>query len=139
MNVSADKFEEGIAKAYQKLKGSSIFPDSAKEKRRKMVEKTFYGPQVFYEDALDEIIPQAYLDAVKEHELDVVSRPEYDVLSVDQKDGVVVTATVVLKPVVKLGKYEGLKVKKPVEKDYGQDVDAEVEKDTRTECEMGGS
>ncbi|WP_066683841.1 trigger factor [Christensenella intestinihominis] len=128
LNVSADKFEEGISKAYQKLKGKFNIPGFRKGKApRKMVEN-FYGPQVFYEDALDEIIPQAYLDAVKEHELDVVSRPEYDVLSIDQKDGVVVTATVVLKPVVKLGKYEGIKVKKPVEKITAKDVDAEIEK-----------
>ena len=126
INVPADKFEEGMAKAYQKLKGKFNIPGFRKGKApRKMVEN-FYGPQVFYEDALDEIVPQAYLDAVKEHELDVVSRPEYDVLSIDQKDGVVVTATVILKPVVKLGKYEGLKVKKPVEKITAKEVDAEV-------------
>ncbi|MBC5647046.1 trigger factor [Christensenella tenuis] len=126
--VPADKFEEGIAKAYQKLKGKFNIPGFRKGKApRKMVEN-FYGPQVFYEDALDEIIPQAYLDAVKEHELDVVSRPDYDVLSIDQKEGVVVTATVVLKPVVKLGKYEGIKVRKPVEKITAKEVDAEIGK-----------
>ena len=59
LNVSADKFEEGIAKAYQKLKGKFNIPGFRKGKApRKMVEN-FYGPQVFYEDALDEIIPQA--------------------------------------------------------------------------------
>lgn len=126
--VPADKFEEGLAKAYQKLKGKFNIPGFRKGKApRKMVEN-FYGPQVFYEDALDEIIPQAYLDAVKEHELDVVSRPDYDVLSIDQKEGVVVTATVILKPVVKLGKYEGIKVRKPVEKITAKEVDAEIGK-----------
>lgn len=128
IKVSADKFEEGISKAYQKMKGKFNIPGFRKGKApRKMIEN-FYGPQVFYEDALDEIIPDAYMEAVKEHELDVVSRPEYDVLSIDEKDGVVITATVVLKPEVKLGKYEGLKVKKPVEKIAAKEVDAEIDK-----------
>ncbi len=128
IKISGDKFEEGISKAYQKLKGKFNIPGFRKGKApRKMVEN-FYGPQVFYEDALDEIVPDAYMEAVKEHELDVVSRPDYDVLSLDAKDGVVVTATVVLKPEVKLGKYEGIKAKKPVEKIGAKEVDAEIEK-----------
>ncbi|MEG2624742.1 MAG: trigger factor [Christensenella sp.] len=128
IKLSAEKFEEGIAKAYQKIKGKFSIPGFRKGKApRKMVEN-FYGSQVFYEDALDEIIPEAFLEAVKEHDLDVVSRPEYDVVSIDEKDGVVVTAVVVLKPEVKLGKYEGIKVRKPVEKITAKEVDSEIEK-----------
>lgn len=128
IKISADKFEEGISKAYQKMKGKFNLPGFRKGKApRKMIEN-FYGPQVFYEDALDEIVPEAYMEAVKEHELDVVSRPEYDVSSIDPKDGVVVSATVVLKPEVKLGKFEGIKVKKPVEKIAAKEVDAEIDK-----------
>ncbi|MEG2188592.1 MAG: trigger factor [Christensenella sp.] len=128
IKLSAEKFEEGIAKAYQKIKGKFSIPGFRKGKApRKMVEN-FYGSQVFYEDALDEIIPEAFLEAVKEHSLDVVSRPEYDVVSIDEKDGVVVTAVVVLKPEVKLGKYEGIKVRKPIEKITAKEVDGEIEK-----------
>ncbi|MEG1752895.1 MAG: trigger factor, partial [Christensenella sp.] len=128
IKLSAEKFEEGIAKAYQKIKGKFSIPGFRKGKApRKMVEN-FYGSQVFYEDALDEIIPEAFLEAVKEHGLDVVSRPEYDVVSIDEKDGVVVTAVVVLKPEVKLGKYEGIKVRKPIEKITAKEVDGEIEK-----------
>ena len=126
--VSPEKFEEGISKAYQKLKGKFNVPGFRKGKVPRKIVENYYGPQVFYEDALDEIIPDAFLEAAKEHELEVVSRPEYDVLSIDAKDGVVFTAQVVLKPEVKLGKYEGIKITKPVEKITAKDVDAEVEK-----------
>lgn len=126
--VSPEKFEEGISKAYQKLKGKFNVPGFRKGKVPRKIVENYYGPQVFYEDALDEIIPNAFLEAAKEHELEVVSRPEYDVLSIDAKDGVVFTAQVVLKPEVKLGKYEGIKITKPVEKITAKDVDAEVEK-----------
>ena len=124
----SEKFEEGISKAYQKLKGKFNVPGFRKGKVPRKIVENYYGPQVFYEDALDEIIPDAFLEAAKEHELEVVSRPEYDVLSIDAKDGVVFTAQVVLKPEVKLGKYEGIKITKPVEKITAKDVDAEVEK-----------
>ncbi len=128
ITVSGDQFEEGIQKAYQKLRGKFNIPGFRKGKAPRGIIENFYGPQVFYEDALDEIIPEAYRAAVEENKLDVVSRPEYDVLSIDKKDGVVMTAEVFVKPEVKLGKYEGLKVKKPVEKIAAKDVDAEIEK-----------
>lgn len=128
ITVPGEKFEEGIQKAYQKLKGKFNIPGFRKGKAPRGIIENFYGPQVFYEDALDEIIPEAYREAVEENKLDVVSRPDYDVLSIDKKDGVVITAEVFVKPEVKLGKYEGLKIKKPVEKIAAKDVDAEVEK-----------
>ena len=128
ITVSGDKFEEGIANAYKKLKGKFNIPGFRKGKAPRAIIENYYGPQVFYEDALDEVIPEAYRAAVEDNKLDVVSRPDYDVVSIDKKDGVVFTAEVFVKPEVKLGKYEGLAVKKPVEKISAKDVDAEVEK-----------
>ncbi|MEF9989003.1 MAG: trigger factor [Christensenellaceae bacterium] len=128
ITVSGETFEEGIGKAYQKIKGKFNVPGFRKGKAPRAIIENHYGPQVFYEDAFDEVIPEAFREAVLEHELEVVSRPEYDVLSIDKKDGIVFTAEVILKPEVKLGKYEGIKVQRPIVKISAKDVDAEVEK-----------
>lgn len=128
IKVPAEKFEEGVKKAYQKMKGRFNVPGFRKGKAPRVIVENHYGPQVFYEEAFEEIFPETYQEAVEEHKLEVVSRPELDIVSMDVNDGVVYIAEVFLKPEVKLGKYEGIKVKKPVKKILAKDVDAEVEK-----------
>lgn len=127
IEVSAEKFEEGVKKAFQKMKGRFSIPGFRKGKAPRAMVENHYGPEIFYEDAFEEIFPESYQEAVEEHELEVVSRPDIDILSID-KDGVQYVAEVVLKPEVKLGKYEGIKVSKPTKKIAAKDVDAEIEK-----------
>lgn len=128
IQVPADKFEEGIQKAYQKTRGRFAVPGFRKGKVPRKIVESHYGQSIFYEDAFEEVFPETYQDAVAEHELEVVSRPEIDILSIDAENGIVYTAEVFLTPEVKLGKYEGVEVRKPVRKVTAKAVDEEIEK-----------
>ncbi len=129
IGVSAQDFENGINKAYQKLKGKFNIPGFRKGKAPRAIIENHYGPQVFYEDAFDEVFPEAYRAAVEEHSLEVVSRPEnVEILSLDPKEGILFTVEMYLKPEVKLGQYDGIKVQKTLKNVTAKDVDAEIEK-----------
>ncbi|MGI6153199.1 MAG: trigger factor [Christensenellaceae bacterium] len=128
IEISAEKFEEGIKKAFQKMKGRFNIPGFRKGKAPRAIVENHYGSEIFYEDAFEEVFPESYQEAVKEHELDVVSRPDIDILSINKQDGVTYVAEVTLRPEVTLGKYEGIKLKKEIRKITAKEVDAEIEK-----------
>lgn len=112
IEVPEEKFEQAIQSVYNKNKSKFNIPGFRKGKvPRAMVEK-MYGVEVFYEDAANEIIPDAYADAAKESGLEIVARPEIDVVTIEKGKPFVFTAEVVLKPEVELGKYKGIKTKK---------------------------
>ena len=84
IEVSAEEFETALDKAYKKNKSKISLPGFRKGKApRKMVEK-LYGPEVFYEDAANFAIPDAYEEAAKESGLEIVSRPEIDVVEIEK-------------------------------------------------------
>jgi len=116
IEVSPEKFEEGLKDAYNKNKKSIQIPGFRKGKApRRLIEKT-YGKGVFYEDAANYCIPDAYDKAVEEENLEVVSRPSVDVEQIEEGKPFVFTAEVAVKPEAKLGDYKGLEVTKdPVE------------------------
>ena len=91
---------------------------------RKIIEK-MYGAEVFYEEAVNIILPDAYEAAVKEQELDVVGYPEVELESCT-KDGVVFKCTVAVYPEVKLGQYKGLEAPKAEVKVVAADVNARL-------------
>lgn len=129
ISISAEEFGSGINKAYQKLRGKFNIPGFRKGKAPRAIIENHYGKEVFYEDAFDEIFPEAYSAAVKENDLDVVARPEkLDITKIDAKDGLEFSVEVQLKPDVKLGQYEKLKVTKTVRKVKPEDIDAEIQK-----------
>lgn len=112
MEVSAERFEEGMKYAYNKNKNHISIPGFRKGKApRTFVEKT-YGPELFYEDAINYVIPDAYEAALKEHNLDVVSRPEFDVEKVEKGQNLILTALVTVKPEVVLGQYKEIETPK---------------------------
>ena len=128
IEASAEDLEKAIEKAYQKQKQISI-PGFRKGKvPRQMVEK-MYGKAVFYEDAANELIPDAYEKALEECEEDIVSSPKIEVTQIEAGKPFVFTATVALKPEVKLGKYKGVKVDKIDVEVTDADVDAEIDKE----------
>ena len=92
-----------------------------------MVEK-LYGPEVFYEDAANFAIPDAYEEAAKESGLEIVSRPEIDVVEIEKGKDFIFTATVAVKPEVTLGDYKGIEVEKKTVKVMAADVNAEIDK-----------
>ena len=129
ITVDADAFEEAMVKSYNKNKKNISIQGFRKGKApRKMVEK-LYGPEVFYEDAANFAIPDAYEEAAKESGLEIVSRPEIDVVEIEKGKDFVFTATVAVKPEVTLGEYKGLEVPKTEISVTDEEVDAEVKKE----------
>lgn len=128
ITVSAEKFEEAMVKSYNKNKKNINLQGFRKGKApRKMIEK-MYGPEVFYEDAANFAIPDAYEEAAKDSGLEIVSRPEIDVVEIGKGKDFVFTATVATKPEVTLGEYKGIEVEKKEVKVMAADVNAELDR-----------
>ena len=134
IEVAAEEFEKAMQKAYMQQKNSISIPGFRKGKvPRQMVEK-MYGPGIFYEDAANIVLPDAYEEGAKESGLDITSSPEIEVTQVEKGKPFIFTALVALRPEVKLGNYKGLEVPR-------NDVsvsDEELEKELRKEQEKNG-
>lgn len=129
IEVSAAEFEKALEDAFLKNKNKISVPGFRKGKvPRQMVEK-MYGPEIFYEDAANALIPDAYSKALDECEEDIVSSPEIDVTQIEKGKSFIFTATVALKPEVKLGKYKGVKVETTEVTVTDEEVDAKIEKE----------
>ena len=125
IEVGAEEFEAAVNKAYLKMRGKINVPGFRVGKApRKIIEK-MYGAEVFYEEAVNILLPDAYEDAVKEKELNVVGYPEVELESCT-KDGVVFKCTVAVYPEVKLGQYKGLEAPKAEVKVTAADVTARL-------------
>lgn len=129
IEVSAEELEKALQKAFLKNKDKISIPGFRKGKvPRQMVEK-MYGPEIFYEDAANELIPEAYEQAVEECGEDIVSSPTIDVTQIKKGEPFIFTAEVALKPPVKLGKYKGVKVEKADTEVTDEEVDAQINKE----------
>lgn len=136
IEVSAEELEKAIEGAYQKNKNKISIPGFRKGKApRKMIEQ-MYGKEVFYEDAANALIPDAYDKALEECTEEIVSNPKIDVTQLEAGKPFIFTAEVALKPEVTLGKYKGVKVDKIDVTVTDAEVDAEInqerEKNART-------
>ena len=136
IEVSSEEFENAIAKAYKKNKNKISMPGLRKGKApRAMIEK-MYGKGIFYEDAANSIIPDAYADAAKESELEIVAQPEIDVTQIESGKPFIFTATVALKPEVTLGEYKGIEVEKKEVEVTDEEVEAEINKVRESNARM---
>ena len=136
IEVSSEEFEKAIAKAYKKNKNKISMPGFRKGKApRAMIEK-MYGKGIFYEDAANSIIPDAYADAAKESELEIVAQPEIDVTQIESGKPFIFTATVALKPEVTLGEYKGIEVEKKEVEVTDEEVEAEINKVRESNARM---
>ncbi|MDY2820499.1 MAG: trigger factor [Hominisplanchenecus sp.] len=136
IEASAEEFEAAVEKVYQKAKKNISLPGFRKGKApRKMIEK-MYGSGIFYEDAANELIPNAYSKALEECEEEIVSQPKIDIVQIETGKPFIFTAEVALKPEVTLGEYKGVEVEKvPVEVndlEVQAEVDKERENNSRT-------
>ena len=127
IEVASELFEEGMKKSYRKNVKYINVPGFRKGKApRKMIEK-MYGPAVFYEDAVNFIIPDAYDEAVKEADIHPVSQPYIDIVTIGEADKpFVFSALVFTKPEVVLGTYKGVEIEKVEYEVKDSDVDAEL-------------
>ena len=128
ITVEAAKFDAAVDSAYQKNKGKIALPGFRKGKApRAMIEK-MYGTGVFYEDAANELIPEAYETAAKESELEIVAQPEIEVTQMEKGTDFIFTATVAIKPEVTLGDYKGIEVEKKEAEVNEEEITAEIDK-----------
>ncbi len=126
IEVAAEEFEKAMETAYQKNKNKLSVQGFRKGKApRAMIEK-MYGAGIFYEDAANELIPDAYEKAAVESGLDIVSRPEIDLVQVEKGKEFIFTAEVAVKPEVTLGEYKGVEVEKAEVAVADEEIDAEL-------------
>ena len=112
ITVEAEKFENAMKKVYfQNAKYFNI-PGFRKGKAPMNIVEKYYGEQIFYEDAFNEVATEAYEEAIKENKIEVVSRPEVDIAQMEKGKDLIFSAVVQTKPEVKLGKYKGVEIEK---------------------------
>ncbi len=130
IEVDAAKVTEAIKKAYDKNKGKMSVPGFRKGKVPQAMIEKMYGPEVFYEDAANFMIPDAYADEVDNNkELEIVSQPKIDVVQLEKGKNFIFTAEVALKPPVELGKYKGVKIDKIETEVTDEDIDKEIKRE----------
>lgn len=129
VEVAAEDVEKALQAAYLKQRKQINIPGFRKGKApRQMIEK-MYGPEVFYDEAANNMIPDAYAKAYDESELDIVSQPKIEVVQMEKGKPFIFTAEVATKPEVTLGDYKGLKVDKVSTRVTQKEVDEEIEKE----------
>ena len=128
-SVTAEEFEKAVDRAYRKNVGKINIQGFRRGKApRKIIEK-YYGAEIFYEDAINIVLPDAYDKAVEENGIFPVDQPEIDIKGeIDKDKGVTFTAKVTVKPEFELGEYKGVKAKKVTSRILKKDVEAEIEK-----------
>jgi trigger factor len=130
IEVDAAKVNDAIKKAYDKNKGKMSVPGFRKGKVPQAMIEKMYGPEVFYEDAANFLIPDAYAEEVEAAEdLEVVSQPKIDVVQMEKGKNFIFTAEVALKPPVDLGKYKGVKIEKIDTEVTDEDIDKEIKRE----------
>lgn len=136
IEVPAEEFEKAIEKAYQKNKGKMSVPGFRKGKvPRKMIEK-MYGTGIFYEDAANIIIPEAYANEIENCELEIVSQPSIDVVQIESGKPFIFTAEVATKPEVELGEYKGVQVGRKAVEVTDEEVDKALEEERDKQSRM---
>ena len=126
ITVEAEKFNDAIKKVYFKSAKYFNIPGFRKGKAPMNIVEKYYGKEIFYEDAFNEVAGDALDEAVKENDLYVVSRPDIDVTQIEKGKDLIFTAVMQTKPEAELGKYKGVEIKKIEYKVTAEDVNHEL-------------
>ena len=126
-DVDRATFDAAVDKAYRRSVKNINIPGFRRGKAPRSIIEKMYGTGVFYEDAINDIIPAAYTEAAKESGLEIVSHPEFDVETIDE-NGVILKAKVFVKPEVQIENYLGIEATRTLTPVTDADVDAEIEK-----------
>ncbi len=128
IQVSNDTFEKAMQKAYDKVKKNINIPGFRKGKAPRKIIELHYGEGVFYEEVINQICPEEYDRAIHDHNIEPVDQPSIDIEKIGKGEGLVFTATVVVKPEVTLGEYKGIEVEKKEYNVNEEDIDQEIER-----------
>ena len=126
--VEAARFDEAMEKAYRKNRSRISVPGFRKGKAPRKVIEMQFGEGVFYEDAIDELFPSVYSEAIKEHGIEPVDRPEFALTTIGSGKDLEFSVEVFVKPDVTLGQYKGVAVHKNHTEVTEDDVKAEIER-----------
>ena len=126
--VEPELFETGMQAAYKKNVGKINVPGFRRGKAPRKVVEMMYGENIFYEDAIDEIFPKVYSEAVKEHDITPVDRPEFNLEQIGSGKELIFDIEVFVKPDVELGQYKGVEAVKHTTVVTDDDVNAEIER-----------
>lgn len=124
--IESKKFDEGMKKVYAKSARYFNIPGFRKGKAPMAIVEKQYGPEIFYEDTFNEIVPEEYERELKENNIDAVSRPEIEIKQMGKGKDLIFTAIVQTKPDVKLGKYKGIQLKKIEYNVTDEDIEHEL-------------
>ena len=125
IEVGAEEFEAAVQKVYLKQRGKIAIPGFRKGHAPRKIIEAMYGTGVFYEDAINDVYPGAYAQAVEQEKLDAVAWPSVEVVSVG-KEGLTFKAVVTVRPEVKLGQYKDLTAEKPAVTVTDEDIEGEL-------------
>ena len=126
VTIEAKKFDEAIKKVYFKSAKYFNIPGFRKGKAPMNIVEKYYGKEIFYEDAFNEVVPEELEKAVEENKLQVVSRPDIEVTQIGQGQDLIFTAVFQTKPEAELGKYKGVEIKKIEYKVTDEDIEHEL-------------
>ena len=126
ITVDAEQFNEAIKRVYFKSAKYFNIPGFRKGKAPMQIVEKYYGKEIFYEDAFNDVAQEALEEAVKEHKLEIVSRPQIDVTQIEKGKDLIFTATMQTKPEAELGKYKGIEIKKIEYNVTDEDIEHEL-------------
>ena len=127
ITIEAEKFEDAIKKVYFKSAKYFNIPGFRKGKAPMQIVEKYYGTEIFYEDAFNEIAGEALEEAVAENKVDIVSRPEVDIKQMEKGKDLIFTAVMQTKPEAELGKYKGIEIPKIEYNVSEDDINHELE------------
>ncbi len=126
ITIEAEKFEEAIKKVYFRSAKYFNIPGFRKGKAPMQIVEKYYGKEIFFEDAFNEVAGDALEEAVEENKLEVVSRPDIDVTQIEKGKDLIFTAIMQTKPEAKLGKYKGIEIEKIEYNVTDEDIEHEL-------------
>lgn len=134
--VSAEDFDKGLDKAFDKVKKTVQVPGFRKGKIPRKLFESRFGVESLYQDAIDFVLPEAYSNAIEETGIEPVDQPSIDVGEIEQGNPLVFTATVTVKPEVELGEYKNLEVDEQSTEVTDEEVDETLEQLREQQAEL---
>lgn len=126
ITIEAEKFDNAIKKVYFQSAKYFNIPGFRKGKAPQNIVEKYYGKEIFYEDAFNDVVPAEYEKALNENKIDAVSKPQIDVVTMEKGQDLVFTAIVQTKPEAKLKKYKGIEIEKIEYNVKDQDIENEL-------------